>query len=293
MEAGLPVDLDDSVDGHTTPNPGIMSALLRPSFRSLSTSARALQRIPAVAPADVVAGKAAGPPIVRDTSEQVVVATVSDAPSELQHRQVRIFKPTKNTMQSAKGKTRVWRIDWDVLQGSGRWTNPLMGWQSSADYMQGTTLAFRTREDAVRFVSRAISKEGRAEDREEWRAEKGEECTEGEDGGRRTDALERRGRGWRDDGDKEDRRTGQRQSTVSQMEGSEPGMLGGLWRACPAARGMCHRMSIRRPVEATRPSVSPCLTSLPSVVLHHNLCYWCDGVGAARCITVWHCASSS
>lgn len=68
--------------------------------------------------------------------------------------QVRIFKPTKNTMQSAKGKTKVWRIDWDVLQGSGRWENPLMGWASSADYMQGTTLAFRTREDACRFAER-------------------------------------------------------------------------------------------------------------------------------------------
>lgn len=68
--------------------------------------------------------------------------------------QVRIYKPTKNTMQSAKGKTKVWRIDWDVLQGSGRWENPLMGWASSADYMQGTTLAFRTREDAERFAER-------------------------------------------------------------------------------------------------------------------------------------------
>lgn len=57
-------------------------------------------------------------------------------------------------MQSAKGKTKVWRIDWDVLQGSGRWENPLMGWASSADYMQGTTLAFRTREDACRFAER-------------------------------------------------------------------------------------------------------------------------------------------
>lgn len=142
-----------------TPLLGIMSASLR-SLRAFSTSARALQRIPAVAPADVVAGKAPGPPTVRDTPHEVVVATVSDAPGEMQHRQVRIFKPTKNTMQSAKGKTRVWRIDWDVLPGSGRWTNPLMGWQSSADYMQGTTLAFRTREDAVRFVSWRWQEEG-------------------------------------------------------------------------------------------------------------------------------------
>lgn len=28
-----------------------------------------------------------------------------------------------------------------------------MGWASSADYMQGTNMAFRSREDAVAFVS--------------------------------------------------------------------------------------------------------------------------------------------
>lgn len=28
-----------------------------------------------------------------------------------------------------------------------------MGWASSADYMQGTTMAFRSKEDAVAFVS--------------------------------------------------------------------------------------------------------------------------------------------
>ncbi|RSH87080.1 hypothetical protein EHS25_003569 [Saitozyma podzolica] len=57
-------------------------------------------------------------------------------------------------MQSAKGKTKRWILDWDVLQGSGRWENPLMGWASSADYMQGTNLAFRTREAAVAFAEK-------------------------------------------------------------------------------------------------------------------------------------------
>jgi len=55
-------------------------------------------------------------------------------------------------MQSGKGKTKRWLIDWDVLPGAGRWENDLMGWASSADYMQGTVLAFGTREDAVAFV---------------------------------------------------------------------------------------------------------------------------------------------
>jgi NADH dehydrogenase (ubiquinone) Fe-S protein 4 len=56
-------------------------------------------------------------------------------------------------MQSAKGKTKTWKIDWDVLPGVGRWENDLMGWGSSADYVQGTELKFKTSEDAVNFVS--------------------------------------------------------------------------------------------------------------------------------------------
>jgi len=137
--------------------------------RAFSTSAlaaeakvavRATHSTDHVAPADVVAGKAPGPVTVHESARDIAADQVSDAPAELRHRAVRIFKPTKNTMQSAKGKTKVWRIDWDVLQGAGRWTNPLMGWASSADYMQGTTLAFRTRQDAIRFVSSCRKRRG-------------------------------------------------------------------------------------------------------------------------------------
>lgn len=53
------------------------------------------------------------------------------SPAELRHRAVRIYQPTRNTMQSGSGKSERWRIDWDVLQGAGRWENPLMGWASS------------------------------------------------------------------------------------------------------------------------------------------------------------------
>lgn len=50
---------------------------------------------------------------------------------ELRHRPVRIFQPTRSTTQSGSGKSHRWRIDWDILQGGGRWENPLMGWASS------------------------------------------------------------------------------------------------------------------------------------------------------------------
>ena len=45
-------------------------------------------------------------------------------------------------------------MDWDVLQKGHRWENPLMGWQSSADFMQGTHLNFKSKEDAVRFANK-------------------------------------------------------------------------------------------------------------------------------------------
>lgn len=51
--------------------------------------------------------------------------------AELRHRPVRIYQPTRNTMQSGSGKSERWRIDWDILEGGGRWENPLMGYASS------------------------------------------------------------------------------------------------------------------------------------------------------------------
>ncbi len=49
----------------------------------------------------------------------------------MHYRAVRIYQPTKSTMQSGKSKYNVWKIDWDVLQGAARWENKLMGWGSS------------------------------------------------------------------------------------------------------------------------------------------------------------------
>lgn len=45
-------------------------------------------------------------------------------------------------------------MDWDILSKGHRWENPLMGWQSSADFMQGTHLNFKTKEDAIRFANK-------------------------------------------------------------------------------------------------------------------------------------------
>lgn len=51
--------------------------------------------------------------------------------AELRQRSVRIFKPSKTSNSSGKAGTGHWRVDFDVLQGSARWENPLMGWAST------------------------------------------------------------------------------------------------------------------------------------------------------------------
>ncbi|EPQ26235.1 uncharacterized protein PFL1_06170 [Pseudozyma flocculosa PF-1] len=87
--------------------------------------------------------------------DQAITADLaSSAPAELNQRSVRIFRPAKTANSSGKAGTKVWRVDWDILQGSARWENPLMGWASSGDYMQGTSLKFRTKEDAVHFCEK-------------------------------------------------------------------------------------------------------------------------------------------
>ncbi|KAF9452979.1 hypothetical protein P691DRAFT_720832 [Macrolepiota fuliginosa MF-IS2] len=86
--------------------------------------------------------------------EVLVADAISGAPSQLRHRPVRIYQPTRNTMQSGPGKSERWRLDFDILPGGSRWENPLMGYASSADYMQGTRLSFRSKEDAIHFAEK-------------------------------------------------------------------------------------------------------------------------------------------
>lgn len=45
--------------------------------------------------------------------------------------------PPGDNTQSANRADKDWVIDWDTLSSGGRWENGLMGWASSADYMQG------------------------------------------------------------------------------------------------------------------------------------------------------------
>jgi len=93
-------------------------------------------------------------PAALEHTPVVTADAISGAPQQLRHRVVRIYKPTANTMQSGGSRNTGWRIDWDTMLGGGRWENPLMGWASSADYMQGTRMTFSTKEDAMRFADK-------------------------------------------------------------------------------------------------------------------------------------------
>jgi len=89
-----------------------------------------------------------------EPGEITPAAVLSGAPLELQARTVRIYKPAKTATQSGDWHGHQWRMDWDILPKGHRWENPLMGWQSSGDRMQGTHLNFKSREDAIRFAEK-------------------------------------------------------------------------------------------------------------------------------------------
>ncbi|KAI0889552.1 ETC complex I subunit conserved region-domain-containing protein [Annulohypoxylon maeteangense] len=97
------------------------------------------------------------PKQVMDGSEDhdiLPAAVLSGAPIELQARAVRIYRPSKPATQSGTWGAHHWRMDWDILSKGHRWENPLMGWQSSGDFMQGTKLEFKTKEDAIAFAEK-------------------------------------------------------------------------------------------------------------------------------------------
>ncbi|KAI4937693.1 hypothetical protein J4E85_000128 [Alternaria conjuncta] len=97
------------------------------------------------------------PKRVMDGSEpgdSVAAAVLSGAPTDLQARTVRIYKPSKTATQSGDWNASHWLMDWDVLPKGHRWENPLMGWQSSADFMNGHRIQFKSKEDAIKFANK-------------------------------------------------------------------------------------------------------------------------------------------
>ncbi len=62
----------------------------------------------------------------------------------------RIYKPSKNAMQSGKAATKRWRLEFDSSVAPR--TDALMGWTSSADPNGQVRLHFDTKEQAIAFA---------------------------------------------------------------------------------------------------------------------------------------------
>jgi hypothetical protein len=63
----------------------------------------------------------------------------------------RIFRPSKNAMQSGKQKTPEWVLEFEPKDA--RRPDPLMGWTQTSDTASSQVrLSFETREDAVRYA---------------------------------------------------------------------------------------------------------------------------------------------
>ncbi len=64
----------------------------------------------------------------------------------------RIFSPAKTAMQSGKGKTGRWVLEFEPA--SPRKIDPLMGYTSSGDMTSQIRLLFETKEEAVAYAEK-------------------------------------------------------------------------------------------------------------------------------------------
>jgi hypothetical protein len=62
----------------------------------------------------------------------------------------RIFRPSKTAMQSGKGKSDDWVLEFEP--SDARRPDPLMGWTLTADTEGQVRLSFETKEEAVRYA---------------------------------------------------------------------------------------------------------------------------------------------
>ena len=64
----------------------------------------------------------------------------------------RIFQPSKTAMQSGRGRTKGWVLEF--VPSGARSVDPLMGWTSSSDTQAQVRLEFESREDAIAYAER-------------------------------------------------------------------------------------------------------------------------------------------
>ncbi|GAB0489061.1 hypothetical protein MMPV_000277 [Pyropia vietnamensis] len=83
------------------------------------------------------------------------LSALSGVPVEHAGRRLRIFQQPRPATQQGRGsKTRMWMAAWEKLGDVDRWTNPLMGWTSTADPLSQLSVRFPSREAAEAYAVR-------------------------------------------------------------------------------------------------------------------------------------------
>ncbi len=65
---------------------------------------------------------------------------------------VKIYRPSKNVMQSGRGRGEHWVLEYETP--SKRSAEPLMGWTASGDTLNQVRLKFDSREQAIAFAEK-------------------------------------------------------------------------------------------------------------------------------------------
>ena len=66
---------------------------------------------------------------------------------------VKIYKPTKNAMQSGVANTKKWLVEPE--QEDSRYIEPIMGWTGNSDMKQELRLTFDSKEEAIAFARKS------------------------------------------------------------------------------------------------------------------------------------------
>jgi hypothetical protein len=66
--------------------------------------------------------------------------------------EVRIYRPTRNAMQSGRANSRQWVVEFEPTDRKE--PDPLMGWNGSSDTLSQLRLKFDTKAEAVAYAKR-------------------------------------------------------------------------------------------------------------------------------------------
>lgn len=84
----------------------------------------------------------------------MAIEFINGIPEEqMKDRRVRVYKPSRNPMQSGVQNMKEWRIEFNLKE---KWENPTMGWGSTADPLSNVAgwMKFKHKDDAIAFCHR-------------------------------------------------------------------------------------------------------------------------------------------